>query len=80
MTDPTTSHVPDVHGDSRAVEGPHGAVTDHGETHGHDDHAHAGGELGPIDWPMWGAGMLGVVAGLLVTWGLVLATGFSFTA
>jgi hypothetical protein len=29
---------------------------------------------------MWGAGVLGVVVGLIMTVGLVLATNFSFTA
>ena len=74
------AHVSDVHGASRTVDGPHGATTDHGDTHGHDDHAHADAALGPIDWSMWGVGILGVVLALVITAGFVLATGFSFTA
>jgi hypothetical protein len=43
----------------------------HVEEHdaGHDDHDEAGHEeerLGPIDWPRWGAGVLGVaIAGVM---------------
>ena len=51
---------------------PHG-LGDHGETHGHDDHAHAEeAALGPVDWPAWGAGVLGAAAGLLVAWAFVI--------
>lgn len=56
---------------SMAVE-PRG-LGDHGETHGHDDHGHGDEGLGPIDWPAWGAGILGVVAGLAVAWAFILA-------
>jgi hypothetical protein len=52
----------------------------HGTAHGHDDHGHAADTLGPIAWRMWGAGVLGVLAALAVVVGVVLATGFSFTA
>jgi hypothetical protein len=74
------THVPDEHGTSKAVEGVHGSTADHGEDHGHDDHAHPSDALGPVDWAMWGAGVLGVLVGLVVTAGLVVATGFSFSA
>ena len=74
------TQVPDVHGASHAVEGPHGSTADHGDEHGHDDHAHAGDALGPIDWTMWSVGVVGVVLALAVVVGFVLATGFSFTA
>ena len=74
------TQVPDVHGTARMVEGPHGSTEDHGDAHGHDDHAHAGGALGPIDWSMWGVGIVGVVLALAVVAGFVLATGFNFTA
>jgi len=73
-------HVPDVHGASQAVEGQHGSTADHGDTHGHDDHAHADDALGPIDWSMWGVGVLGVALALVIAAGFVFATGFSFTA
>jgi hypothetical protein len=64
----------DVHSsDAPTAGGPHG-LGDHGETHGHDDHAHDEDEaLGPVDWPAWGAGALGALLGLLVTWAFVLA-------
>jgi hypothetical protein len=84
MSDPignqAAGHVPDVHGTSTAVEGVHGSPDDHGDGHGHDDHAHASETLGPIDWTMWGVGILGVVLALAVVAGMVLATGFSFSA
>jgi hypothetical protein len=73
--------IPDVHGTSHAVEGPHGSAADHGDgAHGHDDHAHGGEALGPIDWTMWGVGALGVLLALAMTFCFVLATGFSFSA
>lgn len=74
------AHVPDVHGTSTAVEGAHGSTSDHGEDHGHDDHAHAAVALGGIDWPMWGAGILGVVLALIIAAAFVTSTGFSFSA
>jgi len=74
------AHVPDVHGASLAVEGAHGSTTDHGDEHGHDDHAHGEEPLGGIDWQMWGVGILGVVLALVVTAALVQSTGFSFGA
>ena len=54
--------------------GPHGQPDDHGETHGHDDHAdhghddhaHAGMDLGPIDRTAWAMGALGIFLGLLI--------------
>ncbi len=65
--------------ESDAMAGPHGA-DDHGEDHGHDDHAHGDGEplgsedlLGPLDPRAWGAGVLGIVGGLIVA--AVLAVG-----
>lgn len=78
----------DMYGTQPAhAAGAHGTATDHGTTTGHDagghgvdDHGHAGGTLGPIDWPMWGVGVLGVVLALAVVAGFVLATGFSFGA
>jgi hypothetical protein len=75
-----SAHVPDVHGTSTVVEGPHGSTADHGDGHGHDDHAHAEDALGGIDWPMWGVGVLGVVLALMMTGALAMATGFSFGA
>lgn len=74
------AHVLDQHGSSHEVAGAHGSTTDHGDGHGHDDHAHAAEALGPIDWTMWAVGVAGVVVALIVTAGLVVATGFSFNA
>ena len=47
---------------------------DHGETDGHDDHAHAAETLGPVDVQAWGALAIGVAAGLLVVLCLVITT------
>jgi hypothetical protein len=61
----------------------HDATTaNHADAHdgGHDEHGHGGDTLGPIDWTMWGVGVVGVVAGLIVTAGFVVATGFVFGA
>ncbi|MEO8273382.1 MAG: hypothetical protein ABI620_04885 [Chloroflexota bacterium] len=62
----------DSHGGESMV-GPHGAVDDHGDTHGHDDHAHGADVLGPLDLPAWGAAILGLVLGLVVVVALVQA-------
>lgn len=52
--------------DADAPDGAHG--------HGHDGHGPAGGALGPLDWRAWGAGLLGVAIGLVVTFCFILAT------
>ncbi len=63
----------DVHASDAPMSGdPHG-LGDHGEDHGHDDHAHAEDELGPIDWPAYGAGALGVLIGIVITWAFVIS-------
>jgi hypothetical protein len=41
---------------------------------GHDEHGSHGAELGPIDWRAWGAGIIGVGAGLVVAFCLYVAT------
>lgn len=46
--------------------GPHGAADDHGDTHGHDDHAHPADAIGPVDVRAWGAAILGIALGLVV--------------
>lgn len=62
--------------ESDAMAGPHG-TGDHGEDHGHDDHAHGEGEaLGPLDFTAWGAGALGVGAGLMVAAVIALGAGW----
>jgi hypothetical protein len=50
-------------------------VDDHGGDHGHDDHAHGGDALGPIDVRAWGAGALGIALGLVTIAVLATATG-----
>ena len=67
--------------DQHEVDGPghvgavaHHTTDDHGDEHGHDDHAHVQAALGPIDRPAWGAGILGVLLGLAVAAAFVLAT------
>ncbi len=70
----TERHDPQV--DPHAGEsmvGPHGDALDHGDTHGHDDHAHAGMELGPIDVTAWGMGLLGILLGLVVAAAFLVA-------
>lgn len=49
-----------------AMVGPHGVADDHGDTHGHDDHAHGADVLGPLDVRAWGAALLGIALGLVV--------------
>ena len=65
-----------AHQDPHAGEstvGPHGAADDHGDTHGHDDHAHGSETLGPVDLPAWGAALLGIILGLVVMFAFVQA-------
>ncbi len=42
---------------------------------GHDDHGHASEALGPVDRAAWGAGLLGVLLGLVVVVAIALASG-----
>jgi hypothetical protein len=49
----------------------------HGSSHGHDESGHDEAALGPVDWPAWGAGVLGVALGLAVAWAFVLANLFA---
>jgi hypothetical protein len=49
-----------------AMVGPHGEAGDHGTDHGHDDHAHAGAALGPVDIQTWSMAVLGILLGLVV--------------
>jgi hypothetical protein len=44
----------------------------------HDEQGHAADTLGPIDWTMWGVGVLGVIAAVIVVAGFVVSTGFVF--
>jgi hypothetical protein len=63
----------DPHGGESMV-GPHGAADDHGADHGHDDHAHGGDALGPLDRMAWGMAALGILLGLVVAIAFLLAT------
>ena len=47
---------------------------------GHGEHGHAADTLGPVDVRMWAVGVLGVIAAVVVTAGLVVATSFRFGA
>ena len=68
----TSPHGADAPGHEGAVA--HHSLDDHGEDHGHDDHAHAEEALGPVDRAAWGAGILGVVIGIVIAFCFVLAT------
>ena len=63
---------PDPHAGESMV-GPHGDSMDHGDTHGHDDHPHAGTDLGPIDVTAWSMGLLGILLGVLVAAAFIAA-------
>lgn len=48
---------------------------DAGHGHGgHDEHSAHGTPRGPVDWRAWGAGILGVGAGLAVAFCLYVST------
>ena len=72
MADTEASRGHDAHAGESMV-GPHGAADDHGDTHGHDDHAHEAMELGPIDRLAWAMGALGIFLGLVVAAAFVAA-------
>jgi hypothetical protein len=70
-----TTHANDkIHG-AHTGDAPHGATPGEGahEDAAHGDHTH-GTPLGPIDWLAWGAGLLGIAAGLAVAACLYLST------
>ena len=71
MSDP---HATDAPGHAAPAEGDHHSLTDHGGDHGHDDHAHAETALGPIDVAAWGAGVAGVLIGLVIAACFALTT------
>lgn len=60
-----------THDDHRPAHEPDDA--DHGHA-GHDEHGEHAPALGPVDWFAWGAGILGVGAGLAVAFCLYLST------
>ena len=61
------------HPDAMAA-GDHHGTADHGDDGEHDDHAHGGDALGPIDTFAWGAGLIGVALGAAVAVAFWLAT------
>jgi hypothetical protein len=69
MSDASHAEHPAVHEPDEA-----GHVHGHEEHGGHDEHATHGEPLGPIDWGAWGAGILGIGAGLAVAFCLYVAT------
>jgi hypothetical protein len=75
MTDPHDSDAP---GHAGAVA--HHSLDDHGEDHGHDDHAQAEETLGPIDVAAWGAGAIGVLIGIAIALCFALATAQNATS
>ena len=73
--DPATHEAPDPHAGDTMV-GSHGA-DDHGDRNGHDVHAHDDGDaLGSVDLRAWGAGVLGIVGGLIVAAVLAMGAGW----
>lgn len=52
----------------------HDATDDHAADQGHDDHEHDAEPLGPIDVAAWGAGALGLLAGLAVAIAFYVST------
>lgn len=69
----------DEHADHAATADGHGDShgDGHGDRHGGhgDDHGHGGMDLGPIDWRMWGIGVLGTAIGLVAAVCFGLTTG-----
>jgi hypothetical protein len=60
-----------THDDHAPAHEPDDADHGHG---GHDEHGEHAPALGPVDWFAWGAGILGVGAGLVVAFCLYLST------
>lgn len=69
----TDRHATDAPGHD-ASAGDHHDLSDHGDQHGHDDHAHGEEALGPIDTAAWGAGIVGVAVALVMAACFALAT------
>ena len=68
------THATDVpgHGGSTGID--HHDPSDHGNEHGHDDHAHGAEALGPLDIWAWGAGVLGLGIAVAIAVCFALAT------
>lgn len=82
MTEPNANAAPppgpphdtptETHHEPRRVEASHALA---GGDHGHDDHAHTGEVLGPVDTWAWGAGLLGLAVAAVTVVCFALATG-----
>ncbi len=72
----TTYANDEIHG-AHSGDAPHGAAPGEGahDEDAHGDHAQ-GTPLGPVDWPAWGAGLLGIAAGLAIAACLYVSTHF----
>jgi hypothetical protein len=66
---------PGPHDEPAQAPEAHDAAAEHDDEHGHDSMT-----LGPVDWQMWGVGVLGVVVALIITAGFAIATDFQFNA
>jgi hypothetical protein len=72
-----TTHANDeIHG-AHSGDAPHDATPGDGAhaDAAHGDHA-LGAPLGPVDWLAWGAGLLGIAAGLVIAVCLYFSTHF----
>ena len=73
-----TGHEPSGHAPGHAAVAQHAAAGHADAGHddaGHDEHGHASGEeLGPVDTANWGAGILGVLVGLVIVACFAIAT------
>ena len=71
----TTSAMPTPAAPGHEDHVPAHEADDAGHGHaGHDEHGEHAGQLGPIDLAAWGAGLLGIGAGLVVAVCLYVAT------
>jgi hypothetical protein len=73
-SDEATHAAAEPHHPGDVPDEPHGPG-DHGEEHGHDDHADGDAPLGPLDVEAWGALAGGIALGLAVAACIALATG-----
>ena len=73
MSETTHDEHPPAHEPDDAGHG-HGEHGGHGGHGGHDEHGEHVTARGPVDWLAWGAGLLGVGAGLAVAFCLYLST------
>ena len=70
-----TTHANDAIHRARSGDAAGAASNGHGAAVDTAHEGHAGGApLGPIDWRAWGAGLLGIMAGLVVAACLYVAT------